>query len=1317
MGSGAGNISRWFRRLLYATGALAVLAALLLGVVSTAWFQRGVERRVVAELEDLSGGRVELREFRLQPAILQATFRGLILHGKRLAGESPLLSAKTVTLRLDPVSLLRRKLVLRSLDCEEAEVHFYTRADGSTNFRSPLVPLGAGAQAQLSIGQLTLARTHFFWNNQHLPIDLSAQDVAILLRLDPSQHYLGNLSSSGVVIKTREQVLPPMAVQAAFELSAERLEVSSLAWQSAHLSGEGTFSLANWASPEGQLSFQARGEVAELAQALKLREIRNGNIELDGQASYHRGEFRAKGRIRARRLSFQSSAFRASGIDLSTDYSAEPRHLELSNLTVLALGGTTQGRAEISFRDSLPRVVLRAQLRGLRLDAALRSLSRPPAILDRLRLASQVSGTLDAAWDGRLENLNSQFNLQMQPPPASPFDGPPLRGFVRGSASTARGMVLEIHDAELQTPHSTLTAHGSWGRQQAGLTLRFVTTDFEEWRPAVEFLTGSPDYIPLKLNSEATFTGEVAGSVDRPEVRGRFIAGPLDYHGWTWGSLRGDVLAAPDRLEVSSARLRLDESTLALAGAVSLENWRVAPEAPARLTVRLEHTRIEGLKAALGINFPAGGFATARLDVAGTPANLSGTGEVRVDRGALAGEPFDSLSARLRVAESVFYFEDAQLAKGQGRLWGQARVNPSQRSFAVDLHGADFSLAEFKRLTPLFAANAAQSVSGQVGFDLRGQGTPDDVTLLATWKARNVALNGTPFGELDGKIDWQGLEMRLEGRCQGPAGTWWFSGVARSEGDWPLELSGQYADLRADTWVRVWLEKKFNARVIASGTFTARGPLRDPGQLEAWGQAQNLEVGLPNLTWKNDQPVAFHYANRTLTANRFRIRGPSTDLEVEGSLQFSQPAALSLTAQGKADAALLSLIDPAVQAAGPSEVKLRVSGSLAHPLLYGALDVQDASLGYGDLPVRLTELKGAIALEGERATIRSLRGTSGGGAVTLGGFLTFAHPPRFNLEAQLTQVRVRYPPEFSSVLDGSLRLVGTAESAQLGGELTVRQIFAREDFNWLARLGKAGVAVEAKPAAVASPLASNLRLNVQVVSAPAVRFETRDLRLVADIDLRLTGTLANPVQLGTIHVTSGEAVFRGNRYTLNRGNISMTNPFRTQLVVDLEAQTRLQRYDLTVDLSGPLDRLKVAYRSDPPLPTADIISLLALGFARQQEEMATTTARPVPTLGASALLSEALSTQVSGRIQRLFGVSRIKIDPNVGGLGSTGGTRVTVEQQVTRDLTLTYVTTATSSQQRIIQFEWAVSDRISLVGARDQNGILGMELKVRQRFK
>ena len=1303
--------------MLCAAAALTALAALGVWLVNTAWFERAVQRRLVAKLENLSGGRVEVREFQFRPAALQITFRGLIVHGPQLPAESPLASAENVVLRLSLASLVRRKLALRSLDVDDAEIHFYTRADGSTNLPAPSGRFDFEALAHLSIGRLALARTRLYWNDQHWPLDLTAQDVTILLRHNPPQHYSGRLSSSEIVIKTSERSLPPLALAAQFGLSSDGVDASSLVLQSAGLRGEGTFSLSNWASPEGRFSFRVSGAVAELAQTLRLGQIRKGRVTWEIQGSYRKGEFVAKGRVEARGLSIQSLAFQADGVDLATDYSGDSRHIELTNLTFAALGGTGRGQAEVSLADPVLHAVLHMQFRGLLLDAALRSFPALPAALKHPHLASEVNGTLEASWDGQGDNLQSQFDLQMQPPAASRKEGCPLSGFMRGNASAARGVILTIKDAKLQTPHSTFTGYGTLGEGQAGLSFRLATVDFEEWRLAIESLTGSRDSIPLELMSEATFTGQLMGPMARRQVRGRLEAGRLRYKDWIWDGLTAEVLAAPDRLEVTAGRLRRNESTLVFTGAVGLENWQVAPDAPARLAARLERAPLAGLGTALGIRVPVNGLVTGWLEAAGAASNLSGSGEIRVERGAVAGEPFDSLSARLRIAESVCNFENVQLTKVRGRLEGQARIALSNRAFWLELRGAHFSLAEMKRLAEFRNASGLGKVGGYLDFNLRAQGTPDDVALLAMYGFREVSLNGESVGDLEGQIDWKGERIRLEGQLQGPAGTARFAGAARAQGDWPLQLSGQYADLRAETWLRSVLKTNITAHVTASGAFTVTGPMKKPSQLEVQGQAQSLEVSYSSLTWKNERPVDLHYTNRTLALDRFKIRGPSTDLEIEGSINFKQPAALSLTARGKADATLLSLFDPALQASGQSEVKVRLSGGLERPALQGVVEVQNASLGYADLPFRLTGLKGEVTLEGDRATLRSLRGTSGGGVVLLSGFLTLAQSGRLDLGAELKGVRVPYPAEFTSVLDGSLHLVGLGKRGQLDGQLSVRHMSAPKDFNWLARLGEAGNFPAARAGGIPYPLAGNIRLNVQVSSPQTVRLETRDLRLTADIDLRVQGTLANPVQVGTIHIPSGEVIFRGNRYRLNRADLSMINPFRTQVVVDLEAQTRLQRYDLTLDISGPLDRLKISYRSDPPLPTADIVSLLAFGYARQQEEMATTAAQPLRTVGASALLSEALSTQVSGRIQRLFGVSRIKVDPNVGGLAGAGSARVTVEQQVSRDLTLTYVTTTASSQQRIIQFEWALSDRISLVGARDQNGILGMELKLRHRFK
>jgi translocation and assembly module TamB len=152
-------------------------------------------------------------------------------------------------------------------------------------------------------------------------------------------------------------------------------------------------------------------------------------------------------------------------------------------------------------------------------------------------------------------------------------------------------------------------------------------------------------------------------------------------------------------------------------------------------------------------------------------------------------------------------------------------------------------------------------------------------------------------------------------------------------------------------------------------------------------------------------------------------------------------------------------------------------------------------------------------------------------------------------------------------------------------------------------------------------------------------------------------------------------------------------------------------------ISGPFDRLKFSYRSDPPLANTDIVSLLALGYVGQQGAFSTVGGNPAASVGASAILSEALSSERTSRIQHLFGVSRIKIDPNVSVPGFGSGARVTVEQQVTHDVTLTYVTDTSYSQYQIIQFEWNISDKVSVLGIRDQNGVFGIEFRFRRRFK
>src|SRR5207248_10079003 len=55
---------------------------------------------------------------------------GLVLHGTELPHESPFFEGQTIVLALNPVSIVRQKLLLRRLDLTHAQVHIYSRPDG-----------------------------------------------------------------------------------------------------------------------------------------------------------------------------------------------------------------------------------------------------------------------------------------------------------------------------------------------------------------------------------------------------------------------------------------------------------------------------------------------------------------------------------------------------------------------------------------------------------------------------------------------------------------------------------------------------------------------------------------------------------------------------------------------------------------------------------------------------------------------------------------------------------------------------------------------------------------------------------------------------------------------------------------------------------------------------------------------------------------------------------------------------------------------------------------------------------------------------------
>lgn len=1299
------------------------LAALI--IMTSGWFQRWLERQVIAGLEDVSGGRVEVSSFRFRPWVLQIRMQKLVIHGSEPTDEAPLLSAGDVEVGLSPRALVRRQLRLRHLDVDALQVHLRTDSHGITNLPKPgghTSPQQSLAKLMnLSIGRLTISHSVFFWNDQRQPLEIDARELAVLLRMSQGR-YTGALSSAGTLVRSGRWSPPPINLNSRFELSHAGLVFSWFAWHAQGMDGEAAFSILANPTLRASGSFRTTTELGALGRVLRIPQLRAGTLELEGLAGYQDGNFTARGRTQVRNAVINMPALPSLPLSLAADYSLGKDQLDLSDLVASIWEGTIHGTLQANFERTPAKFRLESRVQHLQLSNLLRIADGSNLIAAQLRPAALADGDLRATWTGQVENLQADFALALQPPPSG--QGLPVSGLARGTLENGNGFTLHLEESELHTPHSTIQAHGTLAERASAATasdplvLVVTTNDFEEWRPFFEKLVATPHGIPLQLNAPAGFSGELGGSYEAPSIQGHVNMGQFVYQGWTWDQLSASVLLNPELIQISGGRVHHGRSFFEMDGSARLDQWRLTPSSTVQLSALARRTPIEGLIASVNSDLPLRGSVTGHVDIEGTPAALSGSGVLRIDDGAFSDEPFDSFSTHVQVSHSVWKLQNLAMKKTRGHLSGNLTLEPGRRFASGELKGADFHLADFRRL-PINAPGAisAGRLDGSLDFDAHGQGTPENFHAQSSWRLQNLNLAGAPLGQVQGKLRGEGSQLIIEGEDHGSAGNLRFRAHAAARGDWPMEAEGEYSSLRADPWIRAFLNRAFGAAVSLGGSFKATGPLRSPAKMELQSHAQDVAVDFPTLQWRNVQPVNLKYADNRITLSRFIMRGPSTELAIEGMVDCTHGVALALGADGTANATLLTVFDSKVEATGRSTLRLRLTGTLDRPLLNGSIDIHDVSLGYGDLPFRFNGLQGTIRLEGERAAIHSLQGTSGGGKVELSGFVTLVQNPRYEVRAELSQVHVRYPTSFTSVLDGNLRLAGGVDQAQLQGEIFVRQMAINEKVDFITRIIQSSNPLPEPPVGVSAPLAAKIRLNVRVTSAPPVQLQTPNLRLSGDIDLRLQGTLADPVQVGSIHFLSGETVFRGNRYTLVRGDMNMTNPFRTQAYLDMEVQTQVQNYDLTLDLTGPLDRLKVSYRSDPPLAQTDILSLLALGYVKQEGAFSTTAGNPSAAIGASAILSEALSSQTTSRIQHLFGVSRIKIDPNVGIPGFGAGALVTVEQQLTHDLTLTYVTDTSYSQYRIIQFEWNISDKVSVLGVRDQNGVFGIEFRFRQRFK
>jgi translocation and assembly module TamB len=181
------------------------------------------------------------------------------------------------------------------------------------------------------------------------------------------------------------------------------------------------------------------------------------------------------------------------------------------------------------------------------------------------------------------------------------------------------------------------------------------------------------------------------------------------------------------------------------------------------------------------------------------------------------------------------------------------------------------------------------------------------------------------------------------------------------------------------------------------------------------------------------------------------------------------------------------------------------------------------------------------------------------------------------------------------------------------------------------------------------------------------------------------------------------------------------NPIRIEPVLDLSLETMAKGVDVVLRVTGPVDNMKLSYTTEPPLQFQEIVGLLAAGKTPTSDPtlLANQPSQPSQSfeqMGESALLSKGLADPISSRLQRVFGVTQFKIDPTFANGSDLPQAQLTLQQQVTTRVTLTYSAALDNPGAQSVRGEFTVSPQWSAIATRDQNGIFSVKFLYKKQL-
>lgn len=1334
-------MKRWAVRVFLGLVLFVVVVIVLFAVIlNTGTLDRWARGYIVKKIGSSLATQAQLQGFHFQLRGLTAELDGLTIHGREGPGLPPFFHADHIQVGVHILSLLHHKISLGDVQITEPSIFIRIDENGKSNV--PVPPRKRASKPwqtqlfDLQIAQLKISNGVMLFNDAKIPLDVEGQNFEFAMNyqaaLSPQDSYFGQLQWKQVDMTLRRYLPFRFDIATKFTLTRTAVSIDDVQLRLPHTTLNARAEIKSFQPLDIDFHYQGLLSLPDLRVILRKTSMPDGNVDLAGSASYAQHKFQLNGDYRARGLVLAYPWFHSKDIESWGDVNVADNRLRLPVFHARALGGTLVGKLTMDFKGLAFRTD--TKVAGASLAAVLDAVNNPSLPVRTLHWDGILEADTICTWNRDFKHFAVNGVTAWSPPVEHQPGRIPATSQIKFDYVMDRGSVI-LQPSTITTPHSHLDFSGALGKHKSALQAKFHTGRIEDWSDFISDLRGNEkDSSPI--TGSADWNGNLSGPLTGPTFAGSFHAENAHFGRMYWDQIVGSMVYSPRNFTLTNAIVKRGASQANLDLSLALHHWSFSKNGAWSLRAQLNRASLADLQGLFGTSYPVTATLTADFQGSGTRNDPVLDGNFDLQDMTAYGVHVDRARGGLSLRHDQIKITNAALDRSSGHLTGNLLYRPSEHTVEFQTIGTGLSLSEFS-----FLQERSLPIGGDIDFDLRGSGPITSPQAHGTVQLVDLRFGSEVLDSFSGTLDSDGRNAQLDlesTRTRGKLLAHFQMGLSDN---YPLSGKISVRQIDLDPFISAGLHlSELTGHSSVDGELNISGQAKEPDTFVMQADLSQITFDYEFVKLQNVGPVRLTYGHSEVHLEPATLSGTDTNFQISGAAGFSGNRELNLKIAGSINLRLAGGLFAGLDARGVAQLNTTIAGTFSNPQVIGQAKIVNASAHYSDFPAGISSLNGDVVFDRSRMLLNNFSAQAGGGTLKISGNVEYgARAVAYELDATASHVRVRYPQGMSWLVDGNVRFSGTGQGATLSGDAIVQRVVFAPDVDFSSML-----VASHSPAAVSAPASSkgngpaapvvsgpatssaylrNLQFDISARAVQGMQIQWGSAHFTAEGGVRVRGTWEHPIVLGSVHLLSGEMAFHGNTYRLSRGDINFSNPFHFDPVLNIEVATTINPYEITLDLTGAASRMQLSYRSDPPLQSTDIINLLALGSQGEQSGLTTTSSSQAQNFQATSLLSEAITSQIGAPVERLFGVTNFRIDPFLAtslvgqSVTQTTEARVTIQKQVTRDLSITYSTNAASNQQQVIEVDYAIRREITIVALRDINGIYGISIKFTNHFR